>query len=59
VTVRLYNSFGSEVISNSAGTQSPGKQSLKLDIATLPAGVYILKLERGTEVRSEKIVVLK
>ncbi len=59
VTVRLYNYLGSEVVTIAQGTQSSGQHSLKLEATTLPTGIYILKLERGTDIISKKIIISK
>lgn len=59
VAVRLYNYLGTEVLSIAPITQTTGQHSLKLETKTLSNGVYILKFERGKDVISKKIIVMK
>ncbi|OWY25721.1 T9SS C-terminal target domain-containing protein [Sphingobacteriales bacterium UPWRP_1] len=59
VSVRLYNYLGTEVLSIPPITQSTGQHSLKLETKTLSSGIYILKLERGKDVISKIITVMK
>lgn len=59
VSVRLYNYLGAEVLSIPPITQSAGQHSLKLETNTLSSGVYILRFERGMDIISKKITVMK
>ena len=59
VSVRLHNYLGAEVLSTTPITKNTGQHSLKLETKTLPNGVYILKFERGKDVVSKKIIILK
>ena len=59
VSLHLYNQMGAEVLSTSKAVQESGRHLLSLATAELLPGVYILKLNRGDEVITQKIVVLK
>lgn len=59
VTARLYNYLGSEVLTSQQGFSGQGKHSIRLETANLSAGIYILKLERGNDVVSKKILIMK
>ena len=59
VAVHLYNYLGTEVLSIAPISQSTGQHSLKLETKTLSNGVYILKFEKGKDVVSKKIIVMK
>jgi len=59
VSVSVCNYLGAEVLINSIGTQSTGQHSFSLDTESLAPGVYILKIQRGTDVMSKKIIVMR
>ena len=59
VSARLYNYLGSEVLATIPETKSTGQHSLRLETKNLSNGVYILKIERGKDVISKKIIILK
>ncbi len=59
VSARLYNNLGTEVLSIAPITQNTGQHSLKLETQSLSSGVYILKFERGKDIISKKIAVMK
>ena len=58
-TVRLYNFLGTEVLSTPTITQSMGQHSLALESKTLSNGIYFVIFERGKEIISRKIIVMK
>jgi hypothetical protein len=57
VSMRLFNSLGQQVIQASKGIQSPGRYTFRFETDMLSPGVYILKIENGKEVWSEKIII--
>jgi spore coat protein CotH len=59
VSVRLYNYLGSEVLTIAPTKQSTGQHLIEIDTKNLPSGIYILKFERGKDVISKKITVVK
>lgn len=59
VSLHLYNQIGVEVLSTPIAIQDRGRHLHSLATAKLLPGVYILKLNRGDEVITQKIVVLK
>ena len=59
ISVRLFNYLGSEVLSTTPIMQSAGHHSVKLETQTLSNGVYIINFERGKDVVSKKIIILK
>jgi hypothetical protein len=59
VALQLCDFAGSEVFASAKGIQSSGNHSLKIETATLPPGVYILKFIQGPDVISRKIIILK
>lgn len=58
VSYRLYNYLGAEVLNTSLGMQAPGAHLHTLHLHDLPAGIYVLQMQQGTEVVSRKISVL-
>lgn len=59
VSARLYNYLGTEVLATIPEMKSTGQHSLKLETKTLSNGLYILKIERGKDVLSKKIIISK
>ena len=59
VVLRLYDSFGRMVAEYSQGTRQAGWHSALVDAAALPSGVYMARLEAGTESRNTKLVCIK
>jgi hypothetical protein len=59
VSVHLYNYLGSEVLFINEGVQNKGEYSLNIKTEQLSPGVYILILERGRAVTTQKIIIIK
>jgi hypothetical protein len=57
VSMRLFNSLGQQVLQASKGVQSSGRHIFRFETDMLSPGVYILKIENGIEVWSEKIII--
>ena len=56
VSIHLYNYSGSELLLIPQGIKTTGKHSLKLETATLPPGIYMVKFEIGTDTVFKKMV---
>lgn len=56
VSIHVYNHAGLEVLSVPQATKAAGKHGLKLETAALPAGMYFLKVEIGTDLVFKKMV---
>lgn len=59
VTIEVTNMLGAKVSSVSLGKQAAGKQSYDLNLATLPAGSYFVKLNAGETTEIVKITVTR
>ena len=59
VSIRVYNQVGSELMSHEYGLQNEGQHQFKIDTSELSSGLYLLKMEIGTEVLTKKISVLR
>ena len=57
VTLRVFNYLGAKIISIDNGMQSTGKHSLKLETDFLPAGIYIIQIEKGSATVNGKLAV--
>ena len=58
VSVTVYNQTGQAVYGLDAGTQQSGKHRIKLNMVTLPSGIYLCKLQAGDRVMVERLVKL-
>jgi hypothetical protein len=57
VSFIIYNYLGAEVLSIKKERQNNGQHSLKLETINLLPGIYILKIQRGEDILTKKIVV--
>ncbi len=55
----LYDVSGRQVMTVAEGNMNPGHYNYVVDAASLSAGVYILRLEADTRVKSQKLVLMK
>lgn len=59
-TLQLYNTLGQRVATLYEGTPQAGEQqSVRLDAARLPSGVYFLRLQTGDSARSQRVTVVE
>lgn len=59
VNIKVYNLLGGKILDFDLGLMGPGRHRLSLDAGTLPSGVYILRLQAGTQARMTKLVLLR
>jgi hypothetical protein len=60
VTLQVYNILGREVMNLSLGEQSPGtNKNIKLNFASLSSGVYLYRLQAGSEIKIKKMMLIK
>ena len=60
VTLQVYNILGREVMNLSLGEQSPGtNKDIKLNFASLSSGVYLYRLQAGSDIKIKKMMLIK
>jgi hypothetical protein len=59
VELAVYDLMGREVKRLATGSHSQGTHSLQFDVATLPSGVYIVRLQVGSRQFAKRITVVK
>ncbi|NOY07020.1 MAG: T9SS type A sorting domain-containing protein [Chlorobi bacterium] len=59
VTMVVYDAYGRKVAVRSQGVQEKGYQEVEFDGAGLPAGVYLITLQAGKNVRSIKALLVR
>lgn len=59
VALKVFNYSGAEIVSIKSGIQSAGKNSLKLETANMPAGIYALQIEAGSTSVKRKIIIVR
>ncbi|MFH1735961.1 MAG: T9SS type A sorting domain-containing protein, partial [bacterium] len=59
VTIDLFNILGQQVQTISEGFRQAGTYSIRLDERNLASGVYLARLQAGSEVKVVKIAVVR
>jgi plastocyanin len=59
VTLTLFNMVGQEVATLARGEQEAGYHEVRFDGGGLPSGVYVYKLQAGTQVQTRRLVLLR
>jgi hypothetical protein len=59
VELTVYDLMGREVKRLATGSHGQGTHSVQLDAATLPSGVYIVRLQAGSRQITRRITVVK
>jgi len=59
INVHVLNSRGELIQTFSSGMQIPGEQELMLDLSHLPNGLYLIRLQAGSQVETSKIILHK
>lgn len=59
VTMEVFNTLGQSVATMELGNMSAGKHEVSFDASNLTSGLYIVRLQMGTQVRTHKITLLK
>jgi aminopeptidase N len=59
VRLALYDVAGREVLAHDLGVQAVGWHSEKIDVGTLAAGAYILRLEAGETLSARRVVITR
>lgn len=59
VTVRVIDLLGREMLKQSYGSRSAGKTQLTTNVASLPAGVYVVAVETALGLDTRQIVIAK
>ncbi|HNS18587.1 MAG TPA: T9SS type A sorting domain-containing protein [Bacteroidales bacterium] len=58
IRITLHESSGRQVMTLLNEAQSPGQHTLYFDTSELPAGIYVIRLQAGEAVVTQKVVVL-
>jgi hypothetical protein len=58
MSLKIVDLFGREVINIMDGVKSPGEYTIRIDVSDLPAGIYLIRLQAGSESVTRKIVKL-
>ena len=59
VSLVVYDLLGREVVQLTSGSQAAGLHSVALDPANLPSGVYLVRLQAGSFVATERFAVAR
>jgi len=59
VTLKVYDVLGREVATLIDGVRQAGPQSVEFDVASLPSGVYVYRLEAGSTQLMERMTVVR
>jgi hypothetical protein len=59
VTVSLYSILGQVVTDRNLGVLGAGQHETAIDVQGLPAGIYILRVNTGSNVYSRKVTVAR
>ncbi|MGE5621122.1 MAG: two-component regulator propeller domain-containing protein [archaeon] len=59
VTLRVFNLLGKEVASIVTGRQTTGVYEVSFDGSSLPSGIYLYRLEAGSNIITKKFVLIK
>lgn len=59
VSLKVYNMLGQEVATLVSGEQSPGSHTVVWDATTLSTGVYLYRLQAGSFVTVQRMVLVK
>ena len=57
VDIRLFDAAGREVLNVASGSRTPGNYTTTIDVATLPNGIYILKMVNGAVIHNRKVLI--
>ena len=57
VTIAVFDVTGREVATLASGVRSEGAHTVEWDAAAMPAGVYLVRLQAGSELASTRVVV--
>ena len=58
-SLSILNMSGELVETNTPAKQIPGEQSLQFDLSHLPNGLYLIRLQAGTQMETTKIILHK
>jgi len=59
VRLSIFDSNGQLVETLASGTQTAGSHNLIWNAGSRPAGIYLLKLETGSDSKTQKLILLK
>ena len=59
VVVKVLDMQGSEISTLVNEDQAPGEHTVSLDASSLPAGIYLVRLEAGEAITTNKLVVMR
>ena len=59
VTLKVYDVLGREVATLVEGVRQAGPQTVEFDVASLPSGVYVYRLEAGSTQLTERMTIVR
>ena len=59
LTIALYDALGKQLMLLADGVYNKGKQPFNIDGQSLQAGVYIVQIKAGSELRNERLLIIK
>jgi len=59
ITLKMFDPYGKEIRMLMDEVKSSGEYALRTDVADLPAGVYLVRLQAGEQVETVKVVVMR
>ena len=59
VAVVVYDALGREVAVAASGEHAPGRYAARFDASGLPAGVYLVRMEAGGAVHTERLTLVR
>jgi hypothetical protein len=59
VTLKVYNMLGQEVVTLLNSRMSSGIQTIKFDASNLASGMYIYRLQAGSNIQTKKMMLIK
>lgn len=59
VTLTLVNTLGQQVMTLATGTMQAGSHAISLDAGYLPSGLYVLRLQAGSVVATQKLTLVR
>ncbi len=59
IILKVFDLYGKEVWTLMDEVKSPGEYTTRMDVSTLPVGIYLVRLQAGEQVGTVKVVVMR